>query len=287
MSSAEPAKSPSTELPSIAVLGAGSMGRAILSGLLAPHVHVRGGIRVTNRSTAKAADYDDEPAVTAFATDDDPDANRKAVAGAGIVLVAVKPPMVPDLLDEIADALDPGAVVVSVAAGVTVATFEAHLPDGIAVIRSMPNTPAVVGRAVTGISAGTRSTDAELALVRSLFETVGTVVEVPESQLDALSTISGSGPAYVFLLIEAMTAAAVEKGFTDEQAAILVNGTFAGAAELLVASGKTPTDLRIQVTSPKGTTERAIAVLQQAGLPALFAEATDAALARAKELAAG
>lgn len=287
MSRAESVKSHTTELPSIAVLGAGSMGRAILSGLLAPHVHVTGGIRVTNRSAAKAADYDNEPAVTAFATDDDPDANRKAVAGAGIVLVAVKPPMVPDLLDEIADALDPGAVVVSVAAGVTVATFEAHLPDGIAVIRSMPNTPAVVGRAVTGISAGTRSTDAELALVRSLFETVGTVVEVPESQLDALSTISGSGPAYVFLLIEAMTAAAVEKGFADEQAAILVNGTFAGAAELLVASGKTPTDLRIQVTSPKGTTERAIAVLQQAGLPALFAEATDAALARAKELAAG
>jgi pyrroline-5-carboxylate reductase len=195
--------------------------------------------------------------------------------------------MVPDLLDEIADALEPHAIVVSVAAGVTVATFEAHLPEQIAVIRSMPNTPAVVGKAVTGISPGTRSSEADLELVRALFETVGTVVEVPESQLDALSTISGSGPAYVFLLIEAMTAAAVEKGFTPEQAAILVNGTFAGATELLVASGTTPTDLRIQVTSPKGTTERAIAVLQAADLAALFIRATDAALARAKELAAG
>lgn len=277
----------STALPSIALLGAGSMGRAILSGLLAPGVTVDGGIRVTNRSASKAAEFDDEPGVTAFATELDPEANRRAVEGAAIVLVAVKPAMVPDLLAEIADALEPGAVVVSVAAGVTVATFEKHLPASVSVLRSMPNTPAVVGRAVTGLSAGTRSSDDDLALVRALFETVGTVVEVPESQLDALSTISGSGPAYVYLLIEAMTAAAVEKGFTEEQAAVLVNGTFAGATELLVQSGKTPTELRIQVTSPKGTTERAIAVLQEAGLPELFTTATDAALARARELAAG
>jgi pyrroline-5-carboxylate reductase len=278
---------PSTALPSIALLGAGSMGRAILSGLLAPGVEVQGGLRVTNRSAAKAADFDGTAGVTAFATDDDPEANRKAVSGAAIVLVAVKPAMVPDLLDEIADALDDGAIVVSVAAGVTVSTFEKHLPASVSVIRSMPNTPAVVGKAVSGLSAGTRSSAEELALVRSLFETVGTVVEVPESQLDALSTISGSGPAYVYLLIEALTEAAVQKGFTPEQAAELVNGTFAGAAELLVQSGETPTDLRIQVTSPKGTTERALAVLQEADLSRLFARATDAALARARELAAG
>jgi pyrroline-5-carboxylate reductase len=286
MSAAE-TTAPTTTLPSIALLGAGSMGRAILSGLLAPTVEVTGGIRVTNRSSVKAAEFDGEPRVTAFATEADPQANRLAVAGASVVLVAVKPAMVPALLDEIAGALEPGAVVVSVAAGVTVATFEAHLPDGVAVIRSMPNTPAVVGRAVTGLSAGTRSSEAELVLVRALFETVGTVVEVPESQLDALSTISGSGPAYVYLLIEALTSAAVQKGFTEAQAAELVNGTFAGASELLVESGKTPTELRIQVTSPKGTTERALAVLQEAELPDLFARATDAALARAKELAAG
>ncbi|MGA1836359.1 pyrroline-5-carboxylate reductase [Herbiconiux sp. 11R-BC] len=278
---------PPTSLPSIALLGAGSMGRAILAGLLAPAVQVQGGIRVTNRSAAKAEEFEGTSGVTAFATEDDPEANRRAVSGAAIVLVAVKPAMVPALLDEIAGALEPGAVVVSVAAGVTVATFEAHLPETVSVLRSMPNTPALVGRAVTGLSAGTRSSEADLALVRSLFETVGTVVEVPESQLDALSTISGSGPAYVYLLIEAMTAAAVEKGFTAEQAAALVNGTFSGATELLVASDRTPTELRIQVTSPKGTTERALAVLQDADLPALFTRATDAALARARELAAG
>lgn len=276
-----------TVLPSIAILGAGAMGRAVLSGLLAPGVSVSGGVRVTNRSAEKAASLAELPGVTAFATSLDVTANRRAIEGAAIVLVAVKPAMVPELLAEIADALEPGTIVVSVAAGVTVATFEKLLPASVAVLRSMPNTPAVVRRAVTGLSAGTRSTPDQLALIRRVFETVGTVVEVPESQLDALSTISGSGPAYVFLLIEALTAAAEAKGFTPSQAAELVNGTFLGSAELLAASPLSPRELRRQVTSPKGTTERAIAVLETAGLPALFAEATDAALARARELAAG
>jgi pyrroline-5-carboxylate reductase len=274
-------------IPSIAILGTGSMGSAILSGLLQPGVAVPGGIRVTNRTRAKADELAKLPGVTSLALEDQPDANRTAVAGAGVVLVAVKPAMVPDLLREIADALEPGTIVISVAAGVTVATFESLLPDTISVLRSMPNTPAVVGRGVTGLSAGTRSSEEDLALARTVFETVGTVVEVPESQLDALSTISGSGPAYVFLLIEELTKTAVSKGFTAEQAAVLVNGTFLGASELLAQSDKTPEQLRIQVTSPKGTTERAVAVLQQANLKRLFDEATDAALARAKELAAG
>lgn len=276
-----------TDLPSIAILGAGSMGRAILSGLLKPGVNVAGGIRVTNRSAARAAELADLHGVTAYSTDDDPGANRTAVTGAGIVLVAVKPAMVPDLLAEIADSLQPGAIVVSVAAGVSVATFEKLLPASVAVLRSMPNTPAVVGRAVTGLSAGTRSSDADLAIVRSLFETVGEVVEVPETQLDALSTISGSGPAYVFYLIEQLTATAVAKGFTAEQAGRLVNGTFLGAAELLVQSGENPAELRRRVTSPKGTTERAIEVLESAGIRDLFDRATDAALDRARELARG
>lgn len=278
---------PETTFPTIAILGAGSMGRAILSGLVKPGVRVSGGIRVTNRTAVKAAELAGQPGVTAYATNDDTEANRTAVAGAGIVLVAVKPAMVPELLNEIVDALAPGAIVVSVAAGVTVATFESLLPASVSVVRSMPNTPAIVGRAVTGISAGTRSSDAELALVRELFETVGEVVEVPEEKLDALSTISGSGPAYVFYLIEQLTATAVAKGFSPEQAALLVNGTFLGAAELLVQSGERPAELRRRVTSPKGTTERAIQVLETGGLQELFDRATDAALARAKELAAG
>ncbi|WP_430647998.1 pyrroline-5-carboxylate reductase [Agromyces sp. GXS1127] len=280
------APSQPVDLPAIAFLGAGSMARAVLAGLLQPGVRVAG-ITATNRSAARAAEFDAEPRVTAHATETDAAANRRAVAGAKLVVVAVKPAMVPDLLDEIADALEPDAVVVSVAAGVTVATFEAHLPAHVSVVRTMPNTPAVVGRAVTGVSAGTRSSVTDLALVQSLFETVGEVLVVPESQLDALSTVSGSGPAYVFLLIEALERAAVAKGFTPEQAAVMVRGTFRGASELLAASDDDPAELRRRVTSPKGTTERAVAVLQDADLPDLFARATDAALARARELAAG
>ncbi|GAA1447257.1 pyrroline-5-carboxylate reductase [Leifsonia poae] len=272
-------------LPTIALLGAGSMGRAILGGLVAPGVTVEGGIRVTNRSKHRAEELASTRGVTAYATEEKPDVNRVAVEGARIVLVAVKPAMVPDLLREIADSLEPGTVIVSVAAGVTIATFESLLPDTVSVVRSMPNTPAIVGKAVTGISPGTRTDPDDLALVRALFETVGEVVEVPESQLDALSTISGSGPAYVFYLIEALTEAAVGKGFTPEQARQLVNGTFLGASELLVSSGEEPAELRRRVTSPGGTTERAISVLEQADLGALFARATDAALARARELA--
>lgn len=274
-------------LPSVAFLGAGSMARAVMAGLLQPNVTVEGGIRATNRRAERAAEFAAEPRVTAYATEADAAANRRAVEGAKLVVVAVKPAMVPDLLDEIADALAPGTVVVSVAAGVTVATYEAHLPERVSVVRTMPNTPAVVGRAVTGVSAGTRSSEADLALVVTLFETVGEVLIVPESQLDALGTISGSGPAYVFLLIEELTKTAIGKGFTPEQAATMVQGTFRGASELLAASGDDPAELRRRVTSPKGTTERAIAVLQEADLAGLFDRATDAALARSRELAAG
>ncbi|MFD4422327.1 pyrroline-5-carboxylate reductase [Agromyces sp. NPDC058484] len=275
------------KLPTIAFLGAGSMARAIIAGLLKPGVVVDGGIRTTNRTPEKAAELAGLEGVTAHSTEADAAANLAAVAGAKLVVVAVKPAMVPGLLREIAGALEPGTVVVSVAAGVTVATFESLLPESVAVIRSMPNTPAVVGRAVTGVSAGTRSSEADLALAVSLFETVGQVLVVPEEQLDALSTISGSGPAYVFYLIEQLTATAIGKGFTPEQAALMVQGTFRGASELLAASGDDPAELRRRVTSPKGTTERAVAVLDAAGLKATFDQATDAALARARELAAG
>jgi pyrroline-5-carboxylate reductase len=272
-------------LPAIAFLGAGSMAKAVLAGLLKPGVIVEGGIRTTNRSVAKAAELADTDGVTAWATETEPDANKLAVTGAGIVIVAVKPPMVPDLLRDISDSLAPGTLVVSVAAGVTVATFESLLPGNVAVIRSMPNTPAVVGMAVTGLSAGTRSSAEQMALATTLFETVGEVLVVPEDKIDALSTISGSGPAYVFYLIEQLTLTAIDKGFTPEQAATMVNGTFLGASALLAVSDRTPGELRRQVTSPKGTTERAVQQLETGGLKALFDKATDAALARARELA--
>ncbi|MDY0892099.1 pyrroline-5-carboxylate reductase [Frigoribacterium sp. CFBP9030] len=280
-----------TMLPTTAILGAGSMGGAILSGLLRPGVVVDGGIRVTNRSEAKAVPLR-HGTVTSLATESDPRANASAVVGAKLVLIGVKPHMVVDLLSEIGSALDPGAVVVSLAAGVTTETMEAALPPTVSVLRSMPNTPSVVGLGVTGLSAGSRSTDDDLALARTLFEVVGEVVVVDEDRIDALSTISGSGPAYVFLLIEKLQQAAIGLGFTPAQAATMAQGTFRGASELLAASDvgpapDAPAELRRRVTSPGGTTERAVAVLDAGGLADLFDRATAAALERNREIAAG
>jgi pyrroline-5-carboxylate reductase len=270
-------------LPSIAILGTGSMGGAILSGLVHPSVTVEGGIRVTNRTVAKARPLASAK-VESFALEETPDANARALAGARLVILGVKPYMVADLLREVAPLIEPDAVVVSVAAGITIATMES-LVSGV-VLRAMPNTPAVVGRAVTGLAGGTRSTPEDVALAKAMFETVGAVIEVPEEKIDAVSTISGSGPAYVFYLIEELTRTAIDLGFTADEAAVMVNGTFLGASELLAASDVGPAELRRRVTSPHGTTERAIEVMQSADFKKVFDRATAAALARAKELAA-
>ena len=273
-------------LPPVAILGAGSMGGAIARGLALSGL-ATAGVTATNRSAAKAAELAGLDAVTSVALEETPTGNTDAAARADIVLIGVKPAMVPDLLREIGPVLRPGTIVVSLAAGVTIETFEGILAGDAVVLRSMPNTPSLVGRGVTGLAAGTRADAGAVAVVRRLFETVGTVVEVPESQIDALSTISGSGPAYFFLVVEEFTKAAVGKGFAEAEARLMAEQTFIGAAALLEASGDDPAELRRRVTSPKGTTERAVAVLHDARLDDVFARATDAALARARELAAG
>lgn len=268
--------------PRIAILGAGSMGGAILSGLVESGAPTAG-ITVTNRSEAKAVPLRALPGVTSLSHETTPDANRAALAGAGIVLVGVKPAMVPDLLREVRDAIEPGALVVSVAAGVTTQTMEAIVPQ--TVFRTMPNTPSIVRRGVTGLSAGSRASAEDTALVRALFETVGAVVEVPEDQLNALSTISGSGPAYVFFLIERLTETARNLGFDEASARLMVEQTFLGASELLAASDVGPEELRRRVTSPNGTTERAIAEIAAADLTSVFDRAAASAIARAEQMA--
>ena len=274
------------EIKRIAFIGTGSMGGAILSGLLKSGFNPDA-VSVSTSSTASAERLADEFGVLSYAMENGDDANQMAVAGANVVLIGVKPKYVIEVLKDIADSLDDNALVICVAAGITTHAMEEVLPEDVGVVRAMPNTPAIVGRAVTGVSAGSRSTDWAMKTAQELFETVGKVLLVDESKIDALSTISGSGPAYVFLLIEELTAAAKKQGFNDAEAALLVNETFLGASELLVHSNKSPADLRRQVTSPNGTTERAIAVMQAANLQKMFADATDAALARAKELALG
>jgi pyrroline-5-carboxylate reductase len=273
----------SSTLPSTAILGTGSMGGAILAGLRRRQLEVDE-LRVTTRTDASAAALRAQ-GVPARAVEHDSAANAWAVEGARMVVLGVKPAQITALLAEVADHLDPEALVVSVAAGVTTAAMEEIVPN--AVLRAMPNTPSLIGRGVTGLSAGSRAGRAELALASELFRTVGTVIELPEQQIDALSTVSGSGPAYVYFLIEQLTRAAEELGFDDDVARLMVHETFLGASLLLESTGADPEQLRRRVTSPKGTTERAIAVLEEAALDELFLRATEAALARAKELAAG
>lgn len=273
------------ELPRTALLGVGSMSGAVLDGLLAAGLGPST-VVLTTKSEESAAAHRSR-GLDAHASDTEPDANRNAVRGAGLVVVGVKPYMIADLLAEVADDLAPGTVLVSVAVGTTTASMEAAVPAGVRVVRALPNTPIGVGHGVTGISAGASADEDAVALASSVFSASGSVIEVPESQLDALSAVSGSGPAYVFLLVEQWQRAAEGLGFTPEQAATMVQGTLSGAVALLESSEKTPAELRRAVTSPKGTTERAVAVLQEADLSATLLRASRAAIARAEEIAAG
>lgn len=276
--------SATTPTPTIAILGAGSMGGAILHGLVASGAER---LIVTNRTPEKATALAGLPGVTSIALADQPDGNNTAAAQADIVLLGVKPGMIVDLLREIADDLRPETVIVSLAAGTTLASMEAALGGQRRILRAMPNTPAVVRKAVTGIAPNSHADAGDVARVRALFETVGTVIETDEPGIDALSTVSGSGPAYVFLLIENLTEAARRLGFDEQDARTMAEQTFIGASALLADAQEDPAELRRRVTSPKGTTEKAVAVLQAARLDDVFTAATEAALARAKELAAG
>lgn len=272
------------ELPRTAMLGVGSMSGAVLDGLLAAGLDPSTVVLTTKSEQSAAAHR--ARGLDAHASDTEPDANRAAVRGAGLVVVGVKPYMIADLLADVAGDLAPGTVLVSVAVGTTTASMEAAVPDGVRVVRALPNTPIGVGRGVTGISAGASADADAVALASSVFSVSGSVIEVPEQQLDALSAVSGSGPAYVFLLVEQWQRAAEELGFTPEQAATMVQGTVSGAVALLGSSDRSPAELRRAVTSPKGTTERAVAVLQDADLAGTFTRASRAAIARAEEIAA-
>lgn len=271
----------------VAFLGTGAMGGAILRGLLTRDQKVE--FVATVRSVAGAQKLADlAERIEILSGEHNGEANREAAQGADVIFLGVKPAQIRDLLHEISDVLSERAVIVSLAAGVAIASMEAalDLPQS-SVIRAMPNTPALIGQGMTGLAAGATVSSEQLAQVEAMFEAVGKVLILDESQIDALSAISGSGPAYVFLFIEEFTRVAQEIGFESDAARMLVQQTFLGAVNLLEHTGSDPAALRAQVTSPKGTTERAVAVLQQAELSGLFQQAAEAAIARAKELAAG
>ncbi len=267
----------------IAILGTGSMGKAILSGLLAAGTS-SASIRVTTKSQSSAKAITADHGVQATALESDSDANSSSAKDADLVILAVKPNMILDTLKEVASVLKPNCLVLSVAAGITTAAMEEALSANQAVVRAMPNTPSVVGLGVTGISKGSNVTAQQLDIAVKLFSSVGKVLVVDESKIDALSTISGSGPAYVFYFAEKLITAAKSLGFSNSEASMMVKETFLGSATLLATSSSSPVELRQQVTSPNGTTMQATGRFDEADLEKVFIEATEAALARAKEL---
>lgn len=270
-------------LPPVVVLGGGSLGSAILTGLASAGVR---GLRTTTRTVASAERYDGT-SIEVVAIEDDPEANRAALAGSRIVIAGVKPAGMRALMAEIGDDLEPGAVVVSLAVGTPIAALEAALPPETAVVRAMPNTPVRVNRGVTGLARGTSVTDDGFAAVQRLFGLLGEVVVLDDDRIDRIAAVAGSGPAYVYLLLERFADAAVGLGFDRQDAERAVAGTFAGALALLEQSGETPEALRRGVTSPNGTTAAAVAVFEQRDLGGLIADALDGAMARAQQLREG
>ncbi len=258
----------------IAVLGGGVMGETLLSAVRsAGHDDVV----VAEKFAERAQQLRDQHGVEVV----DP---AEAVVGAGIVLVVVKPQDVATLLSEVSGSLEADAVVVSLAAGVRTDTIEAAVPAGVAVVRAMPNTPAVVGEGMFGVSAGASCSNEQRDLVVDLLSAGGRVVVVDESQQDALTAVSGSGPAYVFYLAEAMIAGGVDSGLDEATARVLAAQTLVGAAKLLATSDDPPAELRRRVTSPNGTTAAAIETFDAEGVRDGLVAGVRAAARRSAEL---
>ncbi|MFW6090761.1 MAG: pyrroline-5-carboxylate reductase [Actinomycetota bacterium] len=264
---------------SIAILGAGVMGEALLSGLL------RAGRRpedvlVTERRPERGKELVERYGVS-YVT------NAEAAKQADTLALLVKPQDMAGLLDEIAAHVRPSQLVVSLAAGITTSFIESRLPDGVAVVRVMPNTPALVDEGMAAIAPGGHCDDGHLHEAEQLLRATGKVVRVPEKQLDAVTAISGSGPAYVFYVVEAMIEAAVHLGLPRATATELAVQTVVGSAKLLRETGEHPTVLREQVTSPGGTTAAAVRLLEEGKVRADFLAAIEAARDRSRALASG
>ena len=267
----------------ICFLGTGSMGSAVLKGLLASGYESKL-ISATTQSELSAKNLR-SLGVSALSLESSPDANVLLSSDAQVVVLGVKPYKIADVLSEIRDELPVDAVVISMAAGIELATMAEKLPDHKNLIRTMPNTPALVGKGVTGVAPAASASASALETAMDLFQTVGEAVQLEEKQINSLSAISGSGPAWLMFIVEKWEEVALSRGFTKEQAAVMVRSTLIGSAELLAQTGEEPAILRKNVTSPGGTTEKIIATLEEANLTKLFDQALQAAVNRADEIA--
>lgn len=263
----------------IAVIGGGRIGEALVAGLLEAGYAVKN-LVVVETHLDRAKLIADRFGVRVTGAVDD------AAVGADLLVIAVKPLDVEGVLTELAKTElsgDRDQVLVSLAAGVPTARLEAKLPAGFPVARVMPNTPMLVGQGMSVVSAGRYATAEQLELVTEMLGAVGEVAVVPEAQMDAVTAVSGSGPAYFFLVVEAMVEAAVGLGLSRDTASRLVVQTMLGSAAMLEESGQTAVDLRAAVTSPAGTTAAAVRELERAGIRSAFMEALHAAKQRSAE----
>jgi pyrroline-5-carboxylate reductase len=263
----------------IAILGAGKMGEALLSGMLRAGVAPSGVIAAVRREERAVALTD------AYGIDV---LGAEAAAGmADTLVITVKPQDMPTLLDEIAGKVNADQLLISVAAGITTRFIESRLPVDVAVVRVMSNTPVLVDEAMSVISAGRFAGEQHLRRTEELLRPVGKVLRIPESQQDAATALSGSGPAYVYFLVEAMVDAGILLGMPRSTALEMVKQAVYGAATMLRESGEHPVILREAVTSPGGTTINAIRELERHGVRAAFLAAIEAARDRGRELGAG
>src|ERR671931_26326 len=265
----------------IAIVGCGKIGESLLAGLLSSGWRDPTELVVTGRRQERLAELKDRYGVDATLS------NEQAVVGAGVVVLAVKPQDFDALLGEIGPSLAAEQTVLSVAAAIPTATIEQRIAPNVPVVRAMPNAPATVHEGIAGVCAGAHAADEHLALAEDVLSHLGDVVRVPERYMDAVTAVSGSGPAYFALLAEAMIEAGILLGLSREVSTQLVVQTMLGTARLLRDEEIHPVELREQVTSPGGTTIRAIRELERAGVRAAFLNAIQAAMERSRELAAG
>jgi len=262
----------------LAVVGVGAMGRALTRALVERGVFAPGDVVVSDVDEAKRISAA-ELGVRAVAD------NSEAAYGAETVLLAVKPDTVGRVLDEMRPVLDASQLFVSIAAGVTINFIESHLPEGSPVVRVMPNTPALVGAGASAFALGKSSQPEHAGKVSDMLSAVGIAIEVPEKLLDAVTGLSGSGPAYVYIIIEALSDAGVSVGLPRAVSKALAAQTVLGAATMVIETGEDTGKLRDAVTSPGGTTIAGIAELERSGLRAAIINAVQAATRRSKELA--
>ncbi len=265
---------------SIGFLGTGNMAEALVKGILGARLVSPGEVIGSDPRKARCEELAQRYGIRTTVS------NLDVVAAADLVFLSVKPQIIDRVCREVAPRLRKDALVVSVAAGTPAAAIEALLPPGTRVVRTMPNTPALVGAGATAIAAGSAATDDDVELVRRLFEAVGLAIVLDEAQLDAVTGLSGSGPAYVFLMIEALSDAGVKMGLSRYNAQALAAQTVLGSAKLLIETGEHPGRLKDMVTSPGGTAIVGLHTLEAGGLRTTLMDAVEAATARSRELGA-